>query len=191
MNYAPCPKCDEEAKQFLSGFLCPKCSEFFKVKYTKKAKQRTDGQKRSIKQEEKLAEVFNGKRTLASGALWEKDDVVSSAVRVEAKSTRQGHYILSLESLLKLEKHCKNLRKPVFAIEFHNRGTFYVLRQADVLDFDNFPIFKTITCCGLKTTKLTIEDMPVAKSLVLLSWDDRDYVILNSQFIPEELLGGE
>jgi len=182
-----CPTCGAEGKKFLSSYICKTCNKFFKPVAEKKFKQRTDGQKRSIKQEKKLAETYGGKRTLASGALWEKDDVVSDRVRVEAKSTRKDFYILHFEDLKKVEEHCEKLRVPIFAIHFHGREQFYVIQGSYYPDTKVFSLVSVPA--EAKSVRLEYSKMPIGDNRLVLSRGDQRYVIINSKFIPDELLG--
>ncbi len=77
--------------------------------------------KRSIKQEEKLASAFGGRRQPASGALWyAKDDVVAQGkYRIEAKYTDSGKYRLKASEFKTLKKRAYAAGEvPVFVIEF-------------------------------------------------------------------------
>lgn len=91
---------------------------------TPKRRGRSDNQKRSIKQEKRVAEREGGRRQPASGALPEhKGDVrVPRRYRGECKTTKAKSYSVKLADLEKLEKQAYQDELPVFDLEFISEG---------------------------------------------------------------------
>lgn len=83
---------------------------------------RSDNQKRSIKQEKRVAEREGGRRQPASGALpgFEGDVRVSRRYRGECKLTRKRSYTLKLDDLEKLERQAYRDELPVLDLEFQD-----------------------------------------------------------------------
>ena len=98
--------------------------------------ERENYKEQSRKQEERVAEEFNGKAQPGSGNQWHsKGDVSSEDFIIECKQTRHASFTLSLRDLKKIERFAKEKAKlPVFIIEFMGSGEYVVLRKEDFLD---------------------------------------------------------
>lgn len=84
---------------------------------------RSDDQKRSKKQEERVAKRLGAKRQKASGALpGAKGDIrKTGSIRGECKFTRAKSFVLKLEELLKIEQEGALGENPAFFIEFQGQ----------------------------------------------------------------------
>lgn len=82
----------------------------------------TRSHKRSKGQEESLAQRLGGRRTPASGAKSEKGDVrVKGIVRIEAKTTKNKSFSVTLEMIRKIEEAAlASAEMPAMVIEFIN-----------------------------------------------------------------------
>jgi hypothetical protein len=91
---------------------------------------RSDNQKRSIKQEKRVAQREGGRRQPASGAIpgFAGDVRLAREYRGECKFTRARSYTLKLFDLEKLEREAYGDEIPVFDLEFqHERPKRYVV----------------------------------------------------------------
>lgn len=90
------------------------------------------GLKNSRRQEKGLAERYGGRRTPGSGNQWDrKNDVRTSSLSIEAKTTTKGQYILKAKELEEGEKHALlDGRDFVFMVEMNGRN-WVVLSQDD------------------------------------------------------------
>jgi hypothetical protein len=88
---------------------------------------RTDGQKQSQKHEKRLAAQFEGQRTAASGAFWQrKGDVRTPDLLIEHKFTGKKSFTVKSEVLEKIVKEAiLDYRTPILG--FHLNGHNYVL----------------------------------------------------------------
>lgn len=82
----------------------------------------TKSHRRSPKQEKELATLLNGRRTAASGSRDEKGDVrIKNVVRIEAKTTKNKSFPLTLEMINKIESIAtQSGEMPVMVIEFND-----------------------------------------------------------------------
>lgn len=96
-------------------------------------KQESD-KKKSQKQEKKLAKVLKGKLTLNSGALFQKNDVLTKNFSIEAKTTKYNSYSLKLKDIKLVEKYALRQKKfPLFVIDFLDKETYGVISLGDLL----------------------------------------------------------
>jgi len=87
--------------------------------FAPKKKRGTDSQKRSRKQEKKLAQDMGGRVQPASGAGSAKGDVqVTGTARAECKLTRKKSYSLKLAEMEKIEKEAFYDEIPFLQLEF-------------------------------------------------------------------------
>lgn len=110
---------------------CPKCGTIL-VKAKKRARRKTDAQKRSIDQEHRAMKAYQVRRQPASGASehYKSDGRERNKRRVEVKETTAKSYSLKLETLLKLEKEATCGEMPIFQIEFQG---IYPYKRYEVL----------------------------------------------------------
>ena len=96
---------------------------------------RTDGQKRSKKQEDELASTYRGSRNMMSGAGWmRKADVRSEDMLIEAKTTTKASWSLKLSDLRELRKQAiMDDRMPVFIVDIQGHR-YVVLDENDWLE---------------------------------------------------------
>ena len=97
---------------------------------------RSEGQKESRKQEDRLAKVVGGKRVAASGAFWSrKGDVRSAELLIEAKWTGKKQFTLRHDVLKKvlLEATLAG-RTPVLAVSFEGHDNYIILTEEDFMD---------------------------------------------------------
>lgn len=82
----------------------------------------TGSHRRAPKQERELVQRLGGRRTSASGAKDEKGDVrIKKVVRIEAKTTKNKSYSLTLETIGKIEEAAvASGEMPVIVIEFND-----------------------------------------------------------------------
>lgn len=82
----------------------------------------TPSHRRSKKQENELATVLKGFRTPASGAKHMKGDVrVKSLLRVEAKTTKNKSFSVTLDMVSKIEEAAlQSGEMPVIVVEFND-----------------------------------------------------------------------
>lgn len=103
------------------------------------AKSRT--QKRSKRQEEKIAEDLGGRRQAGSGSSWRaKGDVrAMGKLRVEAKFTQKPSYLLKLDDWKKIREEAikGGLETPVMQVEFVPPGSSPGMKFA-VMDYKLF-----------------------------------------------------
>lgn len=80
-----------------------------------------DTKKKSIEQEERVAKIFNGKRTPQSGGgKWQKGDVLSTFFLVECKTTMEekNSYSVSKKILEKADEQRREMGKDFYALAF-------------------------------------------------------------------------
>jgi hypothetical protein len=79
----------------------------------------TEGQRRSKRQEKRLAADVGGRRTAGSGNGWAvKNDVRNDRWSIEAKTTERRSYSLRLDALKQAEKHALlDGREMAFCVE--------------------------------------------------------------------------
>jgi hypothetical protein len=92
---------------------------------------RSEGQKQSKKHEARLAKKFDGKRTAASGAFWNrKGDVRTASLLIEHKWTGKASVSVKAAVLEKIVKEAiLDSRMPVLG--FHLNGEDYVMLTED------------------------------------------------------------
>ena len=85
-------------------------------------KKGTHSHRRAPKQERELAKRVGGRVTPASGAKLEKGDVrLRSIVRIEAKTTKNKSFSVSLDMVRKIEHAALGAGEvPIIVIEFNN-----------------------------------------------------------------------
>ena len=106
---------------------------------------RSEGQKQSKKHEARLAKKFDGKRTAASGAFWNrKGDVRTTSLLIEHKWTGKASVSVKAAVLEKIVKEAiLDSRMPVLG--FHLNGENYVmLTEDDFLELHQS--FQECTC---------------------------------------------
>lgn len=89
---------------------------------------------RSKRQEKRLEEEFEGKRTPASGALYgSPGDVMTKKLFIEAKTTKARQHTLKLDTLEKMEQQSFGSRKtPIMIVSFETaRRDFVILSKED------------------------------------------------------------
>ena len=95
---------------------------------------RMSKQKRSKKQEDKIAKDLGGKRQPGSGCRWGyRRDVINKQLLVEAKITEKSKFSISGRDLLFLRKQAYLIGKiPVYAVSLCNRSEIIVIPEQDV-----------------------------------------------------------
>lgn len=106
-----------------------------------------DKKKLSNKHEKDIAEIFNGRTQIASGAIplvGMKGDVISPDYLIECKATEKTFYALKRKVVEKIEKEAlKCGRVPILAIRISNAD--YILCR--VFDFvDTFSEMEVLEC---------------------------------------------
>ena len=96
---------------------------------------KSKGQKESQKHEARLAKVFDGKRTAASGAFWNrKGDVRSSDYLIEHKWTGKASFTVKAAVLEKIVKEAiLDSRTPVLGFSLNNEN-YVMLTEDDFLE---------------------------------------------------------
>lgn len=111
---------------------CPHCKSK-SLSRIKGGAGRSESQKRSRKQEKRVAKKFGGSTTPASGAASVKGDIRNAFVsRTECKSTKAKSYSLKLAELQKIASEAEHGEDPIFHIEFagqHPPQSFVVLPE--------------------------------------------------------------
>lgn len=105
-------------------FPCPACGEDL-YRFGEFVRQRTlDNQRRSKKQEKRVAVREGGRRQPGSGARdgWEGDVRNPGKYRGECKFTRASSYSLKLTDLKKLESQAAANELPAFDVEFQSES---------------------------------------------------------------------
>lgn len=108
------------------GLPCP-CdgcgADLLKQKAKSPRRGRSDDQKRSKKQEERVAKRLGAKRQKASGSMGHaKGDIRKDGeIRGECKFTRAKSFSLKLDELIKIENEAAGGEQPAFFIEFQGR----------------------------------------------------------------------
>lgn len=92
---------------------------------------RSEGQKQSQKHERRLAKQFDGQRTAASGAFWQrKGDVRTPDLLIEHKWTGKKSFSLNADVLEKIvEEAILDYRTPVLGVSLNDKN--YVLLTED------------------------------------------------------------
>ena len=90
---------------------------------------------KSVKQEKRSAENYNGSRNVMSGAGWvRKNDVRTEDLLIENKFTEKQSYSLKLADLIKLTRVAvKEDRIPVMQIDISGRS-YVVLCETDFME---------------------------------------------------------
>ena len=98
-----------------------------------------DRKKHSRKQEEEIATLLGARRQPGSGAFAHaKGDVRKKGeFRLEAKFTESDSFSLKLEELQKIALECGPFEKPVFTIDFLEKGTRVLKERFAVLPFED------------------------------------------------------
>ena len=97
--------------------------------------------KRSKKQEEKIAQDLDGGRTVvASGAFdMQKNDVKSTFFQVEAKYTEQKSFSLNKKYMKSVvDEAFKVNRLPVMVVDFCDGEVYAIIRFEELLDYESF-----------------------------------------------------
>lgn len=96
---------------------------------------RSEGQRESRRQEERLAKKTGGRRTAASGAFWhQKGDVRTSNVLWECKWTGKTQVTVKASVLEKIhEEAILDGRLPAVAISLNGRN-YVILDENDAID---------------------------------------------------------
>ena len=97
---------------------------------------KTEGQKASKRQEERIAETFGGQRVAASGAFWSrKGDVRGDRLQWECKWTGKTQFSLRQDILRKLFVEAVLVgRIPALALSFNDSDNYVVLTEDDFYD---------------------------------------------------------
>jgi len=92
----------------------------------------------SKRQEKAVAKAFEGRTTLASGALkFDKGDVETSKYLIECKTTEKNSFIIKKAVLEKIRREAINKHKfPLMSIEFQGYGRFILLREDLFLELE-------------------------------------------------------
>jgi hypothetical protein len=96
---------------------------------------RSEGQKQSKKHEARLAKKFDGKRTAASGAFWNrKGDVRTDELLIEHKWTGKASFTVKATVLEKIVNEAiLDSRMPVLGISLNNEN-YILLLEDDFLE---------------------------------------------------------
>jgi hypothetical protein len=96
---------------------------------------RSEGQKQSKKHEARLAKKFDGQRTAASGAFWNrKGDVRSSDLLIEHKWTGKASFTVKATVLEKIVNEAiLDSRMPVLGVSLNNEN-YVMLLEDDFLE---------------------------------------------------------
>lgn len=93
---------------------------------------------RSKKQEKKVAKdlaTFNGRTTINSGATFSENDVTSTVVSVECKTTYKQQYTLKMAEWDKLVGRTKDTLIPIEVVEFAAHGkTLAIIAYEELLE---------------------------------------------------------
>ena len=88
---------------------------------------------RSKKQESKIAKLLNGYMTINSGATFGQNDVITDFCEIEAKTTENESYRLTLTDWRKLRKKCATNKIPIFVVDFEkSRDSLAILTYEDL-----------------------------------------------------------
>jgi len=106
---------------------------------------KSKGQKESQKHEARLAKVFDGKRTAASGAFWNrKGDVRTRDYLIEHKWTGKASFTLKAAVLEKIVKEAiLESRTPILGFSLNNEN-YCILTEDDLLEL--LQTLQEITC---------------------------------------------
>lgn len=106
------------------GFPCQTCKADLYKHGVRVRPGVTDNQRRSRKQEQRVAKREGGKRQPGSGAIdgFEGDVRALGRYRGECKFTRASSYTLKLVDLKKLESQARGEELPVFDLEFQSES---------------------------------------------------------------------
>jgi hypothetical protein len=106
---------------------------------------KSKGQKESQKHEARLAKVFDGKRTAASGAFWNrKGDVRTRDYLIEHKWTGKASFTLKAAVLEKIVKEAiLESRTPILGFSLNNEN-YCILIEDDLLEL--LQTLQEITC---------------------------------------------
>ena len=123
---------------------------------------KSKGQKESQKHEARLAKVFDGKRTAASGAFWNrKGDVRSSDYLIEHKWTGKTSFTVKAAVLEKIVKEAiLDSRTPVLGFSLNNEN-YVMLTEDDFLEL--LHTLQEHTCTTMSDTKKAGDMTPNAK----------------------------
>jgi hypothetical protein len=96
---------------------------------------RSEGQKQSQKHEKRLAAQFEGQRTAASGAFWQrKGDVRTASMLIEHKWTGKKSFTLTASVLEKIvEEAILDYRTPILGVSL-NAKNYVVLTEDDFIE---------------------------------------------------------
>ena len=96
---------------------------------------RSEGQKQSKKHEARLAKKFDGKRTAASGAFWNrKGDVRTNELLIEHKWTGKASFTVKAAVLEKIVNEAiLDSRMPVLGVSL-NENNYVLLLEDDFLE---------------------------------------------------------
>lgn len=98
----------------------------------------TEVKKVSVRQEERVAKLFNGQRTPQSGGgKWKKGDVLSQNFLIECKTSisPKSSYSVSREVLCKADEERREMGKPFYALAFTfgDEEDFFVVDKRTML----------------------------------------------------------
>jgi Holliday junction resolvase len=96
---------------------------------------RSEGQRRSLKQERRTAKLYNGRRTPGSGNGWaRKGDVVTQSLLIENKYTGNEQITIKRVALKKIcDEATAEGRLPVLGVELSGEH-YVILPEADFLE---------------------------------------------------------
>jgi hypothetical protein len=103
-----------------------------KYKYLEELIDGETTRKRSKRQESNIAKVLRGKTTINSGATLSQNDVVTDYCEVEAKTTANKSYSITLKEWFKMLKRCRAGKMPVFIVTFETEK-----KSLAVIDYDD------------------------------------------------------
>ena len=101
--------------------------------------------KKSVKQEKMVAKKFQGRTTIASGALYfQKSDVRNDTFLVECKTTEKDYYSLTEKVWLKNKHEAirDGMRKPMMCIQLMDKHDLVVMSNDDFRELGLYPEFR-------------------------------------------------
>ena len=91
--------------------------------------------KRSDRHEKSVVKRFGGRQTSNSGATFGENDVRTDMFEIEAKTTKNEGYRITVAELKQIRNKCRQGRIPIQIIDFSSHGVEYIiLSTTDFLD---------------------------------------------------------
>ena len=105
----------------------------------------------SNKQEKRVARAFEGRVVIASGALFEKGDVITDDILFECKTTKKAKYPFKVVTWLKIFEEARKIGKcPVVYIDLKDFAYSYRQTGIVVLRRDDFDYYNIKSCLGIQ-----------------------------------------